>query len=106
MGAKMMACPAFLYPKNDGMLTWFPCVWCHSIHSVPAIIMSRPPSAASTGVYCMGGCVCKRVSVCLSVYTWMDVSMSYPDNVNNDILFLFMSCYSWFHSSFSTTHTD
>jgi hypothetical protein len=26
MGAKMMACPAFLYPKNDGMLTWFPCV--------------------------------------------------------------------------------
>ena len=23
--------------------TWFPCVWCHSIRSVPAIIMCRPP---------------------------------------------------------------
>ena len=22
---------------------WFPCVWCHSIHSVPDIIMSCPP---------------------------------------------------------------
>jgi hypothetical protein len=40
-------------PDNDwsgssGMVsntlnTWFPGVWCHSISSVPAIIMSRPP---------------------------------------------------------------
>ena len=31
--------------------TWFPCVWCHSIHSIPDIIMSHPP--LSSLLWCM-----------------------------------------------------
>lgn len=28
---------------SNGSNAWFPCLWCHSIHSIPAIIIGCPP---------------------------------------------------------------